>query len=46
MTNDSELGARSCQEFQQRLQVLSAAGEDLYRDPHLQICASCRSLVV
>ena len=46
MTNDSEPGAQSCQEFQQRLQVLVGAGEDLYGDPHLQTCQRCRALVV
>lgn len=46
MTDDSEPEATDCQEFQRRLTTLLVAGEDLYRDRHLQTCERCRALVV
>lgn len=45
MTGVSEPDATDCEEFQRRL-ALFGAGEDLYRDRHLQTCERCMALVV
>ena len=46
MADDSEDQLKACEDFQNRVSDLAQAGEDLYRDPHLRTCSTCRTFVV